>query len=279
MFTFVFPIAYLLLKKSHLYSGWRQELFVYSSFLPFCIIGFANFIRAQKKILKIIISSVVIVLCVKVGVSCFNYAPYQYLYYNEFVGGIKGAYGKYNLDWAQVSVEPALKELIMEEKEDLENKTILCNTVIANAMTLPEGEYELEYAGFINRNYQNWNYAVFIPLFVPPKILDVAYPPKGTIEMIEIEGVPICCIVKRESFDDLLGIEAYNKQQYKKAYQYFISAYKYNNNNYIIYPYLAILSYQEEQYENAEIFAKKQLNLYPNDENSKRILEAVNKIK
>ncbi|WP_346854198.1 hypothetical protein [uncultured Draconibacterium sp.] len=279
LFTFLFPISYLLIKHSHLYSGWRQELFVYSSFIPFCVIGFAHFLRTQKKYVKIFISSVVIVLGFKVAISCFNYAPYQYLYYNEFVGGINGAFGKYNLDWAQVSVEPALKSLINNEKEELGGKTILCNTVLINAMTLPEGEFEIKHSGFIGRNYQNWNYAVFIPLFVPPNILELAYPPKGTIEEIEIEGVPICCVVKRENFDDLLGIQAYQKKQYKKAYQYFINAYKYNNSNYIIYPYLAILSYQEKQYENAEIFAKKQLNLYPHDENSKRIIATINKMK
>ncbi|WP_321371863.1 hypothetical protein [uncultured Draconibacterium sp.] len=278
LFTFSFPIAYLLLKKSHLYSGWRQELFVYSSLLPFCIIGFAHFIRSQKKAVKIIVSSAVILLCVKTGVSCIRYAPYQYLYYNEFVGGLKGAYKKYNLDWAQISVEPALRKLIEKEQESLEDKTILSNTVIVNAMTLPGGEYELKHSGYISRNYQNWNYAVFIPLFVPPKIMDIAYPPKGTIEEIEIDGVPICCVVKRENFDDLLGIEAYKRKQYNKAYQYFISAYKYNANDYIIYPYLAVLSYQLKHYDNAVIFAKKQLDLYPNDENSKKIIAAVNKV-
>ena len=92
-------------------------------------------------------------------------------------------------------------------------------------------------------------------------------------------GVPICCVVKRTNFDDYHGIQSYRKKDFQKAYNLLVKAYEYDPNNYVIYPYLSGLYFQSRQYQKAVEIANKQLDLFPNDKNAKRIIDKVKNLK
>ena len=276
LFSFLFPIIYLVLKGTDLYNSWRHELFVYPSFIMFSLLGFILLVNSiEKKVLKYTFISIVIVLTLKTGYWSFKNAPFQYVYYNEFVGGTKGAFKKYDLDYLQISLEPTLQTFIKDHIGEKEG-TVVSNTLLIHEMNLPNNNLKRQNLGFINKNHFKWDYGIFSPHFVPPSILKIGYPPKETVHSTKVDGVPICCIVERKKFDDFYGIKAYEKKQYKTAYKFLTKAYMDDENNYVIYPYLAQLSYSAKQYNNAGLIANKQLKIYPNDKNMRNLVKKLN---
>ena len=190
LFPFLFPIIYLLLKDANLYNGWRHEMFLYPSFIVFGVVGFSYFIEELKNKRIIFYSAIVLlgIMVLKTGAWCFKNAPFQYVYYNELVGGTKGAFKHYELDYLQISAEPAARSLLKSMDIANEKGILAANTLILHDMSLPESELSRNTVGFIMKNTAIWNYGVFNPIFVPPKLLDIAYPPKGTIKTINVDG-------------------------------------------------------------------------------------------
>ncbi len=117
VFTLVFPLGYIIYKESSLYNSWRHVLFVLPSLIILSAIGWDSIISLKNKIARIAAPAVLAVLMGLVGLWMVQNHPYQYMYYNELVGGVKGAFGNYELDyWCQTPKE-AIKWI--QENEEL----------------------------------------------------------------------------------------------------------------------------------------------------------------
>jgi hypothetical protein len=104
---FVIPILTIILSKSVVYDGFRQILFLVPPL--FLMTGYALdwiFTKLRNLTLRMLI----LVLIVAPGIySIITLHPYQYVYFNSLVGGVRGAEGKYELDyWATSYREAAL---------------------------------------------------------------------------------------------------------------------------------------------------------------------------
>lgn len=105
-FTFVFPLAYIIYKDSSLYNSWRHVLFVLPSVIILAAIGWDAIISIKQKIVGMVTPILLAVMMGLVGFWMVQNHPYQYMYYNELVGGVKGAFGNYELDyWCQTPKE------------------------------------------------------------------------------------------------------------------------------------------------------------------------------
>ncbi len=104
---FVIPFAAILLAGSVVYDGFRQIIFL----LPplFLMTGFA-FDWIFPRIRNITLRFLLMILIVAPGIySIITLHPYEYIYYNSFVGGVQGAYKNYELEyWATSYREAAL---------------------------------------------------------------------------------------------------------------------------------------------------------------------------
>lgn len=116
-FTIIFPIAYIIYKDSSLYNSWRHVLFVLPSVIILASVGWDAIITLKNKIARYAAPAILAVLMGVVGMWMVKNHPYQYMYYNELVGGVQGAFGNYELDyWCQTPKE-AIKWI--QENEDL----------------------------------------------------------------------------------------------------------------------------------------------------------------
>lgn len=97
---FVFPLAYVVLTRPILYDGWRHLYFIYPSLILFAGIGIQKLmdISIKKHLMMVIVGLVAIDMALVFGFMVRNH-PYQNVYFNPFVGGMKRAKASFELDY------------------------------------------------------------------------------------------------------------------------------------------------------------------------------------
>ncbi|MDC0449076.1 hypothetical protein OAL67_00515 [bacterium] len=105
-------LAYFALKPI-VYNGLRHFLYLIPVIVLLASLGLIKIIRDQK---KLVMACVLMSLFITV-IRSFLLHPYQYLYFNEFVGGLRGVKGEFELDywgatysegakWLSANIEP-----------------------------------------------------------------------------------------------------------------------------------------------------------------------------
>ena len=115
-------MTFVVFEKSNLYSSWRQFLFLYPAIVLIAATGFNFLFDYLSKIKYSVWVIVALLLLLSVHPLRFMAANhrYSYIYYNQLVGGLHGAYGNYETDYYYVSQTEASKWLIdyLKEKKD-----------------------------------------------------------------------------------------------------------------------------------------------------------------
>ncbi|MBL7662876.1 glycosyltransferase family 39 protein [bacterium] len=117
------PVIISLIKGSTIYSGYRQ--FIFSVLILAALSGASSayFIFKLKQTGKMFLYRVtllsVTVLALQVGIKIIKLHPYQYSYYNNFVGGIAGAYRRFELDYWALSYREAAQGILAHMPQHL----------------------------------------------------------------------------------------------------------------------------------------------------------------
>jgi tetratricopeptide (TPR) repeat protein len=129
-FALVFPIAYIIYKDSALYNSWRHVLFVLPSILILSGLGWDLLLSFKNNVIRYAVIGVMAVAMFLPGSWMIKNHPYEYMYYNEIAGGVKGAFGKYELDYWCQTPRAALKWILANEKFDKKPVQIISNNEI-----------------------------------------------------------------------------------------------------------------------------------------------------
>jgi len=113
--SFLIVLAYVLLRKPAMYDGMRHFFFV----LPpvFIFIGFAFEFLLEKISLflhtgkKWLYAGIGLVLILPGIIGIYKLHPYEYAYYNSFVGGTDGAFRDYETDFWLTCYKEAVEEI------------------------------------------------------------------------------------------------------------------------------------------------------------------------
>lgn len=217
-FAAIFPVVYIIYKKSPLYDGWRHLLFVFPPLVVLAGLTFTALIdRAKSKAIRY---AVVGVLCLGLALPakwCIANHPNEIVYFNEFTGGINGAYGYYETDYYMNSLKQAAYKLAKEKN--------LFNTkekiVIASNAIEPVIEYfkvinpniSCTYIRYYQRYEKQWDYALIYTRFLDKELLQNGYfPPTNTIGVIKADKVPLCAILQADPEQD-----AFKANEFLKA--------------------------------------------------------------
>ena len=110
----IFPIGYVVAVHSVLYDTMRHFLFVLP---PLCVVGglgwsaaFERLCRQRSRRRQLLAAAVCLLLCPQ-GYRIIALHPHQYVHYNELVGGVDGAQGRYELDYWGNSYKEAVEVL------------------------------------------------------------------------------------------------------------------------------------------------------------------------
>lgn len=228
-FVTIFPWAYIVYKKSPLYDGWRHMLFIYPMI---CVLSSLAFLTVadmfKSKAAKYAVTAIVLVgLILPAKWSIANH-PHEVTYFNEFIGGIDGAYGYYETDYYMNSVKKATYRLAKEK--DLyhikDTITIASNAIEPMFDYLPDINPKLKsvYVRYRERYNTDYDYGIFYTRFIDKELLQNGYfPPHNTIFTVDADNTPLTAVIEKDSAHaySLLAYQAMEHKSYQAAVTYY----------------------------------------------------------
>ena len=253
-FVATFPWAYGAYNGTVFYNGWRHMLLLAPLVAILGALGWDFIFRISHKQRYVSIGAGIILslMFLKTGAWMVRNYPNNYVYFNELVGGIKGAFGKYELDYYGNSMRQGVEWLVenrgvvdstqfsqMDRIRDIDQMRIGMNCENTTgqyylskytdpnelherpndevAMTIWVRHYEK------SKNY--WDYALINPRTMSgTEMKGGGFPPPGTIHTIDIDNTPILAIVKRENGFMYNGYKSYKARDYATAIDSFSAA-------------------------------------------------------
>ena len=214
IFSFFFPVFYIIYKASNVYGGWRHVMFIYPFLVIAAAMGWESLYLMLKEKIKPVVFVVFGLLLILPTVHIAKNHPVEYVYYNAISGGVKKNYGQYEMDYYQHSTRPATTWLDnFLQKEGLKNKnkkiTIVSNDPRALTYYLRHDTadyYNVEYTRYYERGNHDWDYAIYVNTYINAYQLQQGiWPPKGTFHTIDVDEKPVAAIVKRSDRSDYEG--------------------------------------------------------------------------
>ena len=242
-FTFFFPVFWIVYTKANVYGGWRHAMFSYPPMVVAAGWGFDGVVRwvesklgikneelimknddandgrdvpgrVSTKGIVVNVGAVVILLALLIGPIRHIIAnhPYEYVYFNELVGGTKKALGQYELDYYYHSTREASEWVIANASKNADGtKTRVATWHIASVNYFFRNDtatFQPTFARWYEKENSDWDYAIFTVTGMSPAYLrSQNFPPKNTVKTVEVDGVPICIVLKRQDKSDFLAAQ------------------------------------------------------------------------
>ncbi len=243
LFVSIFPLFYIIYKKSALLNGWRHSYFTYTGIAVFAAVTFEALFRiVKKKVWDYVLYITVALGILLPGYFIVKNFPVVYVYFNEFAGGVDGTYGDYNLDYYACSAKPAADWMAKNIPYDSAMKVYSNNAGEVDAcFKMDNSKWYAEYMRYRERNEKDWDYAVFLPQFVDPEMMKHGkFAPKGTVHKVVVDNSVVAVVVKRESKEDYIGIETLKQNNPQGAIPHLEQAVKTDPDNEIAWAYLGV---------------------------------------
>ena len=281
LFAFIFPFAYMTYNKAPVYDGWRHVLFAYITVPAIMTIGYREIIHFFKSsILKWGLTAVITIFITYFFVWNLKNGPYQLCYYNNLVGGTKGAFKKYDFNLVQIAAPEGvywlLKSLDPNDFSPEKSLVIALNSSVINkSLYIPQkwrDKVQLKDLAYKSYSSTECDYAVLTTLFAPLRVLSSFYPPKGVIYDRKVDDVVIMCVVDRRNDTDYKGIKLVQENNFEEGMKLMEEAYNYNPKNYTLFFWLGYGYYRTGNFEKAIEFLNLYKKFYATDEQAHRIL-------
>lgn len=143
---FLIPFAYVLISSPPQYDGFRHFTFL----LPpvFIVAGFAFNLLFERNKFKWLNPLLVIIVLAPGIVGIVKLHPYQYTYYNSFVGGTKGAFRRYETDYWLTCYKEVFDQLNNnydgQQKIFIHKNKYLASQYAGNGLLLEQFEPDLD---------------------------------------------------------------------------------------------------------------------------------------
>ncbi len=240
-FAFIFPVFWIVYSNANVYGGWRHSLFAYPPMAVAAGLGFNALIGiARQKYLKIALTVLPFVFLIPPAIFIVKNHPYEYTFFNQCVGGIKGTYGNYEMDYYYHSTREAaewvLADIAQNGAPDSTRKTRVVSwhtSSVAYYTRKDTANVSVGFARWYERGYNDWDYAIFTVTGMNPELLKnkKAFPPRNTAYQVKVDDVPICIVLKREDKSDFYGHKAMQEGNIGEAVPLLRKALEYDEYN------------------------------------------------
>ena len=265
LFSVLFPMFFVIIQKSNLYSSWRQFLFLYPPVILIAATGLHYLISySGKNSYKWGIFTVLILLLVHPVRFIIRNHPYEYIYYNQLVGGLKGAYGKYETDYYYVSQTAASEWLIEYLKEKGIDSASVGATYPVKWSFRNNPGIRTFYFRHEERSQYDWDYAIVANRYIHPfQLKNKIWPPENVIHTIYADDIPIGIVLERKSKEDYYGYRALEEGRSSEAITHYETALKFNEKDEMIFYNFARALNNEGFYRKADSALMRGLEINP----------------
>lgn len=238
------PLIYMIYKNSSVYDTWRHVFFVYPFWVIMASLGwmFLGDIISEKlaggKLSKMRYpgEAIALLLLLPAIFWTFKSHPNQYVYFNEFVGGIKGAEGNYELDYYYNSSQQQVDWLLKNAKSwDGKKKALVLSNMGGFSPNCLQGDtatIDASYLSYSRIGTQNWDYYMMFPRIIPEGlVINKNWLPKNVVHVVSIDGVPLSALIKRTDSFDIAAEHAMAAKDFNTAAGYFAQSLKSYPNN------------------------------------------------
>jgi len=271
IFCFLFPLTYSYFTVKNDYGGWRHFLFTFPFLAILSSIGLTALSRRMKtQKAQLATIAVGCLLLAHPIVFSLQSHPNYYTYFNEFVGGIKGAKGYYETDYSLNSIKNGADWLIAHRDElpDTSRPLLIATNdspSLSHYLRNYTDDFQVVYTRYYEKSGKDWDYGIYAMAYIDGKqIRGGLWPPTaGVVYEKMAGGVPIGVVVKRVSKEDFLGMEAMNSQNWAQAIQHFNKYLEINPNNEEVWVAKGRVELVQQKYEESEKSLQQALKLYP----------------
>lgn len=216
-FCFLFPVFWIVVTGANVYGGWRHSLFTYPPMAVAAGLGFDAFAawcgkKSKKRIVEAVVAAVPFLLLVPPALHTVRNHPYEYVYFNELGGGVKKAFGHYELDYYYHSMREATEWVVAnaEPKPDGE-KTLVGSWHVESTRYFLRNDstrFATRFVRWAQRYEYEWDYLVFpITGISGDYLLSPNFPPKDCVHTVDVDGKPIALVLKRQTKDDYNAVQ------------------------------------------------------------------------
>ena len=269
-FACFFPVLYIIYKHAPLYDGWRHVLFVY----PMLIVLATLSVVSLKNWLPAKFASVVVIVGVVLGMLLplqwmIKNHPNQIVYFNEFEGGVDGAFGYYETDYYMNGMKQAtikLSELTRSSKDSITVTTNCFEPMqqYVKSMHLP---WKIDYVRYGQRYDKPWDYCILFSRFVDKNLLQGGYfPPKSMVAAIKADETVLYAILKNDPERNAYkAAQLLAKKDFANALPFFDKALAFDSNNETAYLNAAIAAANLGDLNKAIFYIDQVLKMNPED--------------
>lgn len=268
LFAAIFPVYWVIHSHSNLYGGIRHLLFVMP---PMVVIAgrfwseIINWCRGYWKFVLVFIF--LALLSLPVSHALRNH-PGEYVYFNEFIGGLKGAYGDYETDYYFNSLKKSAdwfkKNVLPGLPKDKKTTIVTQAADIVDYYFRKDTNIRVIYSRYYEKYSKDWDYAIFGNAYISShQLKNQLFPPDGLLFAPTVDGYPMSCVLKRDTKMELQGFQLEKEQKYKEAIQVFQRYCDIYPQNEEVWARLGKLYYLTGQIEEAKKAFERALNLYP----------------
>jgi len=265
IFALIFPIIFAIVQKSNLYSSWRQFLFLYPVIILISSIAIYSFIsNLRNRFIKWAIVLALLAITIHPVSFMIKNHPYEYLYYNQIVGGLKGAYGNYETDYYYVSQTEAAEWLIDHLKEKGNDSAQVGASYTVEWHFRKQPGIRTSYFRYEERSMHDWDYMIVANRYIhPAQLKNKMWPPSNSIQVIYADSMPVAAVLERRTKTDYFGYRALEDGKDSLAVNYLREAVSIDDKDEMIFYNFARALYNTGELRQADSLLKKGLELNP----------------
>ncbi|WP_347839138.1 hypothetical protein [uncultured Draconibacterium sp.] len=215
-FTFFFPLVYVVVIGSNLYSGVRQMLFTVPLMVILAVNGLFSFWQSQlKRGIKIPAVAAFFVLMLLPLQHQAKTFPVDYVYFNAISGGNKAAWGNYEYDYYFHGMKEASDYLLATI--DTSQVVVAMNCQLPNYFNR-DLNVDFQYTRYLERSSVDWDYALFGVNYIHPYLLkNDTWQSTQIVKTFYHKGNPLAVVIKRNTKNDLRAIELLKTRKWEEA--------------------------------------------------------------
>ena len=268
LFAVIFPVYWVIHSHSNLYGGIRHLLFVMPPMVVIAARFWSEIMNWCRGYLKLLPCCVFIGLLALPVAHAFRNHPNEYVYFNEFVGGLKKSYGNYETDYYFNSLKESSdwfrKNILPTLPKDTPTIVVTQASSIMDYYFRKDTQIMVCYSRYYEKYAKDWDYAILGNVYIGSHQLKSGlFPPAGLLYAPTVDGYPMSCVLKRETKAELEGFQLEKKQKYGEAIPIFREYCETHPQNEEVWSRLGKLYYLTGQPEKAKEAFGHALELHP----------------